>query len=473
MNSKSIRFRLTVWYSLALAAGLALFASAIWLSMRHSLVSDLDNTLAETAANTETFLRQELADRNVTLKEELDEYAHALPPGTHLEIVDRSGSLVFVSGAKIPRALIAHLSAGLHALRAPNTGYHVLIRYALIHGGEWRIVVSASLDNIENLLRRLRWLLIAFIPAIIAIAGLGGAWLSRRALKPVDAMTAVARAIGINNLSERLAIPQTGDELERLAETWNAMLARLEDAFKRLSRFTADASHELRTPLAVIRTTAELASRRSRSAESYRDALAQIAVESERTTRMVEDLLFLARCDAEHVEMPMIALDLAATVEELCHQMQPVAASKAITLTADIPKASAFVNGNEIALRRLVLALLDNAIRYSRIDGEVKVRVRDENDSVRLEVEDSGPGIPETELPHIFDRFYRSPEARASGNGSGLGLSLAASIAQRHHARINVTSRPGRGSVFSVIFQAVSKPARTIEITREQGVSST
>ncbi len=170
-----------------------------------------------------------------------------------------------------------------------------------------QLEISSSLEAIDHTLDLLKILLFSLVPVVIVVACAGGAWLSRRALKPVDEITTAAQTIGIGNLSLRLRTPQTGDELQRLTEVWNVMLGRLEGAVKTLSQFAADASHELRTPLAVIRTSAELALRRARTPESYRESLREISDEAERMTRLVEDLLFLARNDARESEMPMAA----------------------------------------------------------------------------------------------------------------------------------------------------------------------
>lgn len=439
MQHTSIRWRLTVWYSLALAAGLALFALAAWSLMSHNLYSDVDGRLAGGVNSLENFVNAELAEPGVQLTEELEEYAQALPSGTSFELRNDRGAMVFASR------------------RSSGHSYRSLVRAIPIHGHQWQVEISESLDPVESILNRLRSLFLMLIPVVVAVASLGGLWLSRRALKPVDDITAAARSIGIANLSERLAVPETGDELQRLSETWNGMLSRLEDAVKRLSRFSADASHELRTPLAVIRTTAEIAGRRSRSEEAYREALAQIVNESERMTHLVEDLLFLARCDSSTLEMPMSTIQLAPLVEHLCAQCKPLAQSKDIRLTCRMPEENAPVLGNEQAIRRLVLVLLDNAIKYSSLGGEVNVSLRERGDQLHLEIRDTGPGIPNSELTRIFERFYRAPEARDSSQaGSGLGLSLAAGIAQQHHARIEVESAPGRGSTFRVLFQPAS-----------------
>src|SRR5205085_5205924 len=185
-----------------------------------------------------------------------------------------------------------------------------LYREIRTQNGRYAIEIGVSLDTVQHVLSLLQTIFAVLIPAVILAACLGSIWLSRRALRPVDAMTCAARTISIDNLSSRLPVPQTGDELQRLAEAWNTMLARLEAAINRISQFAADASHELRTPLAVIHTSSELALRRTRTPEQYRESLQEIMLETERMTQLVEDLLFLARSDASSAEMPVGPLDL-------------------------------------------------------------------------------------------------------------------------------------------------------------------
>lgn len=219
--------------------------------------------------------------------------------------------------------------------------------------------------NIRHTLELLWWLLLSLIPAVIVIACFGGAWLSRRALRPVDEITGAARTIGIENLSQRLPVPQTGDELERLTDVWNTMLERLESAVTTLSQFAADASHELRTPLAVIRTSAELALRRARSTESYKESLQEIESEAARMTQLVEDLLFLARSDARTAGMPMAPVDLGLAVRDVATELRDLAELKGIKMHCGYPDKNLIVSGNAMALRRLLLVLLDNSIKYS------------------------------------------------------------------------------------------------------------
>jgi len=285
------------------------------------------------------------------------------------------------------------------------------------------------------------------------LASLGGIWISRRALAPVDEITLAARSIGIQSLSRRLDVPSTGDELQRLSETWNEMLARLEAAVKRLSQFTADASHELRTPVALIRTTAELTLRRERSPETYREALRQVVLESERTSRLVDDLLLLARADAGLPSLALERMELTPLVRDVCQQGQVLAESRQLQISTVAPEEPVFVEANDPALRRMLLLLLDNAMKYTPVGGRIVLSVDRDPGGATVAVRDTGIGIPETALPHVFERFYRVDESRnRDAGGTGLGLSIAKWIAERHHASLEAESVVGEGSVFRIRF---------------------
>jgi heavy metal sensor kinase len=451
----SIRFRLTIWYSLALASGLLLFGLATWLFMWQSLQADVERTLQAQMQHLELFLNAEIAVQKQNLAEELDEYSQAFPAGMSVSVTDGARRPIFNSNSSFPWQRIGNTQR----MHWRHRNYSVLKGDLRVQKQHWRAVLVMSLEDMEKTLRLLRILLLASIPAVTILATLGGAWLSRHALRPVDAITAAARSIEIGNLSARLEVASTGDELQRLSETLNSMLARLEDAVTRLSRFTADASHELRTPLAVIRATAEIASRMTRPADSYRATLRQIVAEADRMTSLIEDLLFLARCDAQHPDLVMSDVGLRKLVCDLCLELQVLAETKGIQVRYEVGDYSPHVLGNEAAIRRLILALLDNAIKYSAPGGRVAVRLYCSEQEARLEVADAGPGIPEAEVSRIFERFYRTPQAHESGsNGYGLGLSLANSIARHHHARLTVVSRPGEGCTFTVSFPEVSSP---------------
>ncbi len=441
MEARSIRFRLTAWYAIVLAAALALFGGLIWLSLRQRLVGEVDEELQRGASRFEAYVRTEsLEYSGKHLVGELAEFCQALPSSTHLELRGSKGFAFRypVSGTPV---------GGL--MRTTERSFR-------IGEEEFRLTLGTSSHEIDHTLDLLKILLLTLIPAVILIACLGGAWLSRRALRPVDEITVAARHIGIENLSERLPAPGTGDEIQRLTEVWNTMLDRLESAVKTLSQFAADASHELRTPLAVIRTSAELALRRAREPEAYRDSLSEVAEEAERMTQLVEDLLFLARSDARNSAMPMTPFDLRDAVRDAVAEVRDLARAKDVELRLSLPAEEVASHGNRAATRRLYLVLLDNALKYSHPGGRVNVALTGSAHEITVTVEDFGIGISPEDLPHIFQRFYRADKARTSSGdghgGHGLGLSLAETLAQVHGARIAVKSVEGEGSVFSVVY---------------------
>ena len=322
-----------------------------------------------------------------------------------------------------------------------------------MQGRNYRILVAAPLEGTELTLRRLREVLLWSAPLVLLIGSLGGYWLSRRALAPVDAITRAAQSIGIENLSQRLEVPAAGDELQRLSETWNRMLERLEAAVNRLSQFTADASHELRTPIALIRATAELTLRRERSTETYREALRHIMDETDRTTRLIEDLLLLARSDAGFPAMALDRVELTPLVRDVCQQEQILAQERQLDILTEAPEHPVFVDANDPALRRLLFLLVDNAVKYTPAGGHITVSVAQDSSGPTVTVRDTGIGIPDAALPHVFERFYRVDESRnREAGGAGLGLSIAQWIAERHHARLEAESVEGRGSAFRVRF---------------------
>jgi len=435
-GARSIRFRLTIWYACVLAAALGLFGGLIWFSLRQQLLNGLDQDLSASAARFQAyFLQQSAEESGRHLKAELDEFCQALPASTYLELKGASGSeFHYPERGREPQ----------REIRAVESSFET--------GGErFELTVGGSTESIHRTLELLRLLLIGLIPVIVAVACVGGGWLSGRALKPVDEITSAAKIIGIENLSQRLTVPATGDELQRLTEVWNAMLERLEAAVTTLSQFAADASHELRTPLAVIRTNAEIALRRARTPESYRESLAEIEAEANRMTQLVEDLLFLARNGSGPAGMPMEAVDLRAIVGDVISEVRDLAGARDIRLRYSYAGADVVVSGNCAALRRMLLALVDNALKYSERGGEVSIELQSFSERATLTIRDSGEGIAAADLPHIFKRFYRADKAR-SGNGYGLGLSLAAAIAELHGATIGVESTEGAGAVFTVDF---------------------
>ncbi len=441
-SSWSIGARLTLWYSLVLLAGLGLFGAGIWIVVTHSLTATIDETLAARARGLATEIQNEYKpSKPYHLAEELSEYAEASPDGNLIEVRDPQGEI---------------LIGGRVAAATANKHYRTLESETQVQGRTYRILVAAPLEGTELTLRRLREVLLWATPLVLLIGSLGGYWMSRRALEPVDALTRAAQTIGIENLSQRLEVPSAGDELQRLSETWNSMLERLEAAVKRLSQFTADASHELRTPITLIRATAELTLRRERSAETYREALKHIMDETDRTTRLIEDLLLLARADAGLPAWPLDRVELTPLVRDVCEQGQILAQERQLEISTEAPEQPVYVDANDPALRRLLLLLVDNALKYTPAGGHITVSVAMDSSGPTVTVSDTGIGIPDTALPHVFERFYRVDESRnREAGGAGLGLSIAQWIAERHHARLEAESVVGQGSAFRVRFPQV------------------
>jgi len=283
------------------------------------------------------------------------------------------------------------------------------------------------------------------------VALAGGYYMSRRALAPVDAITNTARSISAQSLSSRLEVPPTGDELQRLSETLNDMLQRLEATFHRITQFTADASHELRTPIALVRTTAELALHEQRTPADREEAIREILEESERTSELLENLLILARADSGKEALQFSVIDLSALVRETAEQGQKLAAARHLEFQARIEDRAVEVLANPHAILRLILILLDNAVKYTPQPGSVSLSLTAANALATVQVRDTGIGIASEELPHIFERFYRTDKARSRETGGvGLGLAIAQWIAEKHQGRLTAHSELGRGALFQI-----------------------
>jgi heavy metal sensor kinase len=273
--------------------------------------------------------------------------------------------------------------------------------------------------------------------------------MSRKALAPVDALVRTARDISGTNLNRRLQTLKTGDELQRLTDTLNEMLDRIESAFQKITQFTADASHELRTPVSLIRTEAELALRRSRTEAEYEESLRQILHEAERTTLLIEQLLELARADSGRGSLIMQPVDLPAVVRSVINGWQQVAAVRNLQFSTEICKLDASVMGDATLLRRLADILLDNAFKYTPSPGSVRLALEVRAETAVITVQDSGAGIAQEDQEKIFERFYRVDTARSRAQGGvGLGLAIAEWIVLQHRGAVSVESRPGVGATF-------------------------
>jgi len=456
MTNLSIRLRLTLWYSAVLLAAFLVFGFGMWLALEHRLMAGLDTRLAQRLQGMENALGPagEVHSKS-KLQRELSEFASEIPAGEPIQLCDRVGTVILPNPkqAAFPQKFAER--AG-EPYTAERSGRRFRILTGLLESaGETYVALAAiPLDDTLAVMRDFRRLLAVLIPAILALACAGGYWLSLRALRPVDQITAVARSISLRNLASRIAVPRTGDELQRMSETWNEVLERLDAAVKRIRQFTADASHELRTPLAVIRATAELALRKERDPGEYRRALGEIENQAALMTDLTESLLTIARADFEGFEMPLGATDLQelADAEVQRHRARADAKGVRLNVLTGGPRVVAKANGP--GLGRLIGILIDNAIKHTPAGGAVTISAAARGGDAVLSVEDTGEGISAADLPHIFERFYRADPARGGGSGFGLGLSIAQAIAQAHGSRIAVESSPGAGARFSLVLEA-------------------
>jgi heavy metal sensor kinase len=277
-----------------------------------------------------------------------------------------------------------------------------------------------------------------------------------RTLAPVERLAGKAEVITQHNLSERLPVARTGDELERLSIALNHMITRLDDAFQNSKRFVADASHELRTPLTVLRGELESLVRRASTAPDDRDRLGSLLEEVERLTKIVERLFALSRLDAGEAQSEWVSVDLAELASTTADQMTLLAEDKRITLSCEAAQPAA-VEGDRARLKQVVVNLLDNAIQYTPEGGAVHLKVNASNGHAVLEIADTGVGIPADAVPRVFDRFFRVDQTRSREGGAGLGLAIVKSICHAHGGTVEVESAVGRGSRFRVRLPAANR----------------
>jgi heavy metal sensor kinase len=454
MRPWSIRARLTAWFAGVLGAVLIALSAAMWWVLRDTAHDTIDQALTDRVAAISRFLNAPGTSQSFEdLREDLREYV-ALDPGWNLIRIRDAGGVqlyrsdAFDAGSGASTPLVTPPSEGVFRdLAMRGRPVRMLTATVTVRGEPYSVEVAWPVGEWQEALSEFRWTVLLIIPCGIMAAAIGGYWISRRALAPVDHIASTARAITAQQLGRRLDVPATGDELQRLSETLNDMLARLEMAFAETTRFTADASHELRTPVSLIRTTAEVTLRHPRTTEEYRQALEGILRESERTSELVQDLLTLTRADAGVDDWSPLRVELCALVGGLGGKLVAMCEGRGLRLSLDVPEHPVFVSGEQAALGRLVVILVDNATKYAPAPAEVRVTLRTVNGSAEMEIADTGIGISAEDLPRVFDRFYRADKARSrEPGGTGLGLSIARWIVDRHRGRITIESEVGRGS---------------------------
>jgi heavy metal sensor kinase len=456
----SISLRLTAWFGGIFFVGWLLFGTAMWLNLRSTLTGERYQTLLRRIIRLEDLLAKNQSEGPADRAADFADFAKATGNGL-CEVFLPSGRRAFPSPTPAAQdfpwpALGSIGSERFQLVHWSGQAYWVLAHPFSLGAQPLYLFAAAPESGNQLVLDRFLTGLLASIPVLLVISSAGGYFLSRRALIPVDRITASARSISITNLSERVPVVRTGDELQRLAETCNAMLERLESAVNQIKQFTADASHDLRGPISFTRTVAEVALRNPSADPQSRQAFADIVDESARAAVLLENLLTLARADADRGDAVLTPVNLAAVVEETCEMARPIAGERRHTLCLSLGAAGQVsVLGDLANLRRLLWILLDNAFKYTPPPGQIDVSLTTTAGEATVIVRDNGIGIPESALPRIFDRFYRADPSRSQVEGSGLGLAIARWIAETHRAGLSVSSVEHAGTAISVVFPLI------------------
>lgn len=455
----TIRWRLTLWFSLILFAILVLSGAVLYTLLGRYLINTVDNNLKEYSERVHGMfpLNQDPQPMDFNMIHSglpsVNEFAS---PGVYIQIIDASGNVVVKSNnlgqQRLPVspplieqgfrdvADIETVAAG------DNASVRIMATPLFLKNRTLLLEIAQSTRPIEDTMNNVRLALLGGVSVGLLLSVLLGAFLVQRALAPVEQITMTASSIGeSSDLSRRVDYAGPADEIGRLAMTFDQMIERLDRFFQSQRNFVADASHELRTPLTVIRGNVDLLER-NMSPEDRRESLRAIKAESDRMSKVVSDLLLLAEIESGHIEPPE-KVSLKGLVLDEAKRAQPLAGSHKIII-GRLENIS--ITGDTYRLRQLLSNLVNNAIKYTPDGGTITLSLLREGEWARLEVSDTGIGIPPQHLPHMFDRFYRVDKTRSrTGGGTGLGLAIVKGIAEQHGGKVDVASEPGKGSTFT------------------------
>lgn len=461
MNTRSLSFRLIAWYAGLLTAVFLLLGTIMYVDLRFFLENNFRESQARRAHQVADMLAQiGTAGESSVVHEIQDRFAPEVN-NRFIRVTRANGTVLYASGmpkdqsfdpTHLPPLEPSAQREFSRKLRLPDGQLLIdaALNYTTPDHKSFLVEVGVPLTPVATMLGHLFVQLSFGLPVALLVAILGGYLLVRRALRPVEQIAQKAQQITHHNLSERLPVSRSGDELERLSISLNHMIGRLEDAIQNSKRFVADASHELRTPLTVLRGELENLTQNGGLNEAERDTLGSMLEEVERLTHIVEGLVALSRLDAGDAKTEWVQFDLAELATTTADQMNLLAEDKGISVQCS-SNQSVLVEGDRARLKQVVVNLLDNAIKYTARGGSIQLSVTRQNGHAILDVTDSGIGIPAEAVPHVFDRFFRVDKARSRDEGgAGLGLSIVKSICTAHGAEVQVESAPGKGSRFRV-----------------------
>ena len=466
MRIHSLRARLTVFYVSALAAALLAVGGLIYALLAQALYSRIDDNLHALLQITGNSLRNDLEEGQDVADAARSTAAELSSREQMLAIYDRSGRLLAEEGRDSDLAItlpdpttlpLDHpIMATVVEQRDGDDRHRLAMRRIELPAFRvaYVVVAGSSLERTDDELEELRHILLYVVPIALALAAVGGWFLAHRGLSPVAAMAERAQRIGAEDLSARLPVMNPGDELGRLAETFNALLGRLESSLILQRQFMADASHELRTPVTTTRTAANIALQRPhREEQDYRESLEIIEQQATRLSRIVDDMFTLARADAGNYPIRRDAMYLDELADEVVRAARVVAAGRGIAIELETVSPAPFV-GDEELVRRLIANLVDNAVRHTGDRTIVRIGITRQDHAFTLTVTDQGPGVPAESQRHIFERFYRVDSARTRSErhgGAGLGLALVRWIAEVHGGHAELTRASSDGSTFTVV----------------------
>jgi heavy metal sensor kinase len=463
-----IRWRLTLWYAVLLAGAFAVFGGVLYVGLRVELYGSLDEQVEDLAALTLATVQEQGGELRLVADEpgdlENDEHFVRLTAVDGRVVVDTSEVL---DGVALDPALLTTALAGatsLTSVRADGETFRVVTTPVVVNGETLGVLqVGMSREEIDEALRSLVLLLAATGPVVLAVAVAGGYLLAGRAMSPVDEITRLASSVGAEDLHARLNLPLPDDELGRLAATFNAMLARIEDAFERQRRFTGDAAHELRTPLSLMRSQVDVALLEPPSEADCQDVLRTLQGDLDRLAGLVGSLLTLARADAGELALAPLPCDLADLVEATIEQFAPPFEEAGVLLRNRATPCALIADAD--LLVQVLVNLIANALAHTPRGGTVEVGCRQAGEEAHLWVADTGEGIAPEHQARVFERFYRADPGRSRARGgAGLGLSISRTIVAAHGGRIDLTSELGRGTRVEVVLP-LRPPAAAAVVT--------
>lgn len=462
----ALRTRLTVFYTLVFGALLIALAAVSYRVLAQQLDSDATANLSELTNGLHGYVHFENGVPTIAFDGTDPEEAAFVQRATRFyQIYDATtGTLLAQSDALEPLGL-TFTPAEVKSFRDQPRLHDIQTDYGRIRlsnsviarndGKPYLLQVGASLAATDGALRRFLQLLLWGVPAGLLLAVVTGSWMARIALAPLSRFAAAARTIDVTNLRQRLPVRGAGDELDHVANAFNETLARVEDAVGEMRQFSTAIAHELRTPIAALRGEIELAVMKSAAGDAYRRTAASQLEELDKLKRLIDQLLTLARAESGQIPLSRQPVDLGRLFVSVVEQVEAVAQAKELSLTCEAADG-VIVVGDPEWLEHLLLNLLDNAFKFTAPGGVVQVRLTDTGEAGRLDVHDTGIGMPPDVLPHVFERFYRADPARSTtGRGAGLGLSLVKWIVDRHQGSVEVRSTAGEGSTFSVYLKKI------------------